>query len=321
MSLTSCGHLSPEQSTLLVCVHELIRQGDTERLAAGLATSPAAAVTRTSEGLPLVTAVCHSEARAVSLLLRAGADPNDGGEDEECPLYWACTRPKTRHHIVKLLLEYGADPNTIFKDDGRPLLSVAMPLAAFRLLLQNGATPGLRDAKGNTPLHWVVLSIYSDVNRRVDLLCEHGVDVDTRNDAEETPLIRTCAATAEGTPAIVAHLLVKGADPSASDSSGATALHRIAVSSSGFMDDEMAAESAAKVADILLANGASPNAVDRDGNTPSHSAALRGDLLLAEHLIARGGDSERKNGDGITAKDIIERTRKAERERDRRLGW
>ena len=98
-------------------------------------------------------------------LLKAGADPN-GGADDETALTLACWESP---EAVRLLLEAGARTEatmTVYIPNNRPVKKV-MPLmiAAYagkpeiaKLLLAARADPRAKDAKGNTALEWAKIS-------------------------------------------------------------------------------------------------------------------------------------------------------------------
>ena len=70
---------------------------------------------------------------------------------------------------------------------------------------------------------WTALSqaCYHGSYEAAEALCAHGAELDTRNDNQNTPLMK---AAMHGHPKICAMLLALGADPSLKDKDGETAL-------------------------------------------------------------------------------------------------
>lgn len=94
-----------------------------------------------------------------------------------------------------------------------------------------------------------------------------------------TPLIR---AARHGWLADVKQFLAAGADVTAADGQGVTALHEAALRGPG----------EAEVVDVLLAAGAPVNAKSRDEMTPLHSAADSGNGAALAALLEAGADLE-----------------------------
>jgi ankyrin repeat protein len=103
-----------------------------------------------------------------------------------------------------------------------------------KLLLEHGADPNIRDASGETPLHWAVGAGHADVE---ELLLEHGADPNAQDAAGNTPL-HVAAIGGIGDAAevmfeinptydrsdIVRMLFEYGADPTVKNSYGKTPL-------------------------------------------------------------------------------------------------
>lgn len=81
-----------------------------------------------------------------------------------------------------------------------------------RFLLQKGANPNLRDAKGNTPL---MAAVSVSAEQLIPILIAGKADVNIGNQSGETPLIR--AVQLRDLP-MVRQLLAAGADPDQADS-------------------------------------------------------------------------------------------------------
>jgi uncharacterized protein len=152
----------------------------------------------------LYTAVVQGETRVVTLLLRAGADPNlrSGDEAEGTPLCAAACHG--HEEIARTLLAYGAHPNlreaewwtplrwaaahghagvarTLLGAEADPDLCSPLPeaarrgsLATVRVLLEHGADPCQRDPGGHTALEiadeWADKDVEAELVARVDLL-------------------------------------------------------------------------------------------------------------------------------------------------------
>ena len=82
---------------------------------------------------------------------------------------------------------------------------------------------------------------------------------------------------------VVALLAARGADMSAADQSGATALHVTAAAGLGGM------------VRALVGHGANVSARDLAGNTPLHWASMRGHVEIVNLLLLNGADRHRKN--------------------------
>ena len=157
--------------------------------------------------------------------------------------------------------------------------------------------------------------------RIIDLLLEHGVDLEMTNAQDRTALIQ---AADEGYAAIVHRLLTKGACPDHRDFCGQTALH-VSVWE-GYADvvaGLLAAGADPNVKDIsgytplchavgkasldivatLLDHGADLHSVTNDGHTPLMLAAMEGNPAITGLLLARGADPSMADRQSMTALD------------------
>ena len=293
----------------------------------------------------LCQAVDRNNIDIVEYLIDHGAKvnyPEDWG-----PLQEASALQIDNIEMIKLLLEKGADINggtlmpalhtAIFKGPRKDLVE---------LLIQQGADINVKDGWGhNTPLYYSIgnmLSTTNNDNSNVDimkLLIDNGADVKM----EGNTLIHLAART--GKTEVVQLLLEKGADISAKDDRGRTALHRIFDFSNSDSDKarlskdmvglllakgldvnlkdkngrtplHLAAGSADKdIIKLLLDKGANINAKNNNGGTPLHAACQRGNKEVAALLIDKGADIDKKNNEGLTPihqasrsgqKDVVE---------------
>src|SRR5215831_3490856 len=123
---------------------------------------------------------------------------------------------------IRRLLDRGADPNS--RDaEGTPALMWAALYAnddSVKLLLERGANANAANSAGATPLMWAIPDF-----AKVELLIEHGADVNARSDnLQRTPLL--VAASYPGSVEVLKLLIRRGADIHAKDRTGTHALGR-----------------------------------------------------------------------------------------------
>jgi ankyrin repeat protein len=241
------------------------------------------------------------------LLLKAGADPNDGvtltmaasaGDIATLDLLhafgaspdqrWASDGSASLYAIlhwsridagVRWLLEHGADPDPVFPPNGETPLHVAAQqwdVALVEQLVQRGADPSRRRADGRTPYAIAELN----GNRAVaDWLRDSGAS------AELDQVDRLVAACARGDRATAESLMA--AHPSLS--SEITDAHYIALHLAAEQGDVAALA-------LLLDCGFDPNRGDAEiGKTALHSAAMAGRPESVRLLLARGASPDTRD--------------------------
>ena len=180
---------------------------------------------------------------------------------------------KNEIEAVKTALDAGADANSKDKN-GIPALHHAMPYSdIIKMLLEHGANPDIRDNDGNCALHNDCSYIeHNDCDiASACLLLECGVNVDTRNDFESTPLIDNCWST-NNSLGFIRFLIESGADVNAQDDEGRTPLHN------AIWDARV------DVVELLLEHGAAASAdISGDYGTP---------LEFAERSVEEYPDDE-----------------------------
>lgn len=177
---------------------------------------------------PLDYAVDRDRREAATLLkARGGVQtlkdwPNEFGEKRD--LIIAASQRGEIETVRKLLLETPALASAREGSGATPLHSAAhegfYEIAA--LLLEYGADPAAQETHlwGGSPLHWAA----ERQTPIVDLLLQHGVDVNLRNARTgQTPL--HYSARCDDVPEVAALLLQAGADPHLLDEAGHAPLH------------------------------------------------------------------------------------------------
>uniref|UniRef100_UPI0037E8DF12 ankyrin repeat domain-containing protein 61-like n=1 Tax=Semicossyphus pulcher TaxID=241346 RepID=UPI0037E8DF12 len=233
----------------------------------------------------------------------------------------------SRKHGSNFLIQIQGSPGDVFWK-GLGLGSAVIPLhlaASYRrvksmqMLLSAGVDPEIRDQLGRTTLHLVIASWPSictrlpnpgskfptammSVHRRAEaclqLLCEHGVNVNAEVEGEghETALHLAVRYTALSAVHILASY---GANVNAVDSSGMTPLHMAA----GMLHKDLIAS--------LIKEGADINTgVHHSGITPLHLAAvamamkttktLEDDMSCVSELLEQGAEVDAVNSAGLT---------------------
>ncbi|XP_037328542.2 ankyrin-2 isoform X1 [Pungitius pungitius] len=148
------------------------------------------------------------------------------------------------------------------------------------LLLQSGASPDVRNIRGETALHMAARAGQMEVVR---CLLRNGALVDAIAREDQTPLH---ISSRLGKTDIVQLLLQHMAHPDASTTNGYTPLHI------------SAREGQVETAAVLLEAGASHSLATKKGFTPLHVAAKYGSLDVAKLLLQRKAlpDDAGKNG-------------------------
>ncbi|WP_205182846.1 ankyrin repeat domain-containing protein [Burkholderia sp. LMG 13014] len=217
-----------------------------------------------------------ADARAIGILVAAGADPNAPWKREGVDMARGTTALHTaarddRPELIEALLKAGADPNVRDRDGFTPLhYAASRSEIVARQLLAAGAGDQIRTASGLTAR---------------ELLEQHQPGL-----ANELGL---------GSARLADQLLKGGAQPNAIGTGPkvrpvpqTTPLHLAAM----YDNPEMAS--------LLLEYGANPNALDGKGLAPVHYATGQSRALL-EALVKGGADLQLKTPEGKTAADLL----------------
>jgi ankyrin repeat protein len=257
---------------------------------------------------PLLMAAQYGDLPLVSLLVRRGAEVNQGRRFLT-PITLAARRGASA--IVECLRDAGAlmsivtwtylgedtliaqelerDPRrAALRDElGTPLIHHAaesLRPSIVTLLLDRGASLAETDPNGETPLHRVAdmrQAPATEAGTMATLLLDRGADPNAGNWDDVTPLHQAVRAR---NLAVVEVLLSRGADPNARDRNrGSTPLRR-AVSASGAGGTAGTAELMAPLTRVLLKHGADPDMKDKRGvsiDASAHDPKVR--AVLEEH--------------------------------------
>jgi uncharacterized protein len=139
------------------------------------------------------------------------------------------------------LIEAGANPNTVSQFGSTPLHNscIAGCVNATRILLTSGADPNkpytYRSPVDGRIEDRIVALMKVTKSEVLKLMIEHGADVNIRDANGSTPLMH---AAKRGNNLIVQMLLAAGADPSAKNNEGVTALD-LATATKQFFGDKV----------------------------------------------------------------------------------
>jgi len=225
-----------------------------------------------NDGVTLPLAAGAGDTAALDVLLANGADPNqpwatDGAASLYATLLWA-TNPAGAYW----LLAHGADPDPVEQGSGEAPLHVAArrwDLPLVEALVARGADVSRKRADGRTPYAVAVLH----GNRAVaDWLLRSGASADLQ------PVDRLVAACSRGDLRAAQAMLA--AQPALRDAIGAE--HYAVLYRAAEQDD-------VEVVTALLACGFDPNRGDEEiGKTALHSAAMAGAANVVRVLLADG---------------------------------
>ncbi|XP_071442143.1 SH3 and multiple ankyrin repeat domains protein 3 [Hetaerina americana] len=217
----------------------------------------------------LLDYVANGQVEKVAKMCSKGLDPNfHCPETGETPLtVAACTRNPSR--VIVALVNGGALLDFRAKDGSTSMHRAVErnSYEAVKTLLDLGASPNYRDARGLTPLYIAV----AGTGPADAMLCEallHDHAVLGAQDLQGWQEVHQ--ACRNGLVQHLEHLLFYGADTEARNASGNTPLHVCAVDNR---------ESCAR---LLLFRGADPNALNYANQTPYQVAVIAGNLELAE---------------------------------------
>ena len=177
------------------------------------------------------TCTAGDQLQAVSILLKAGADPNIADHNGTTPLIAACNN--NNNSIIVCLLEAGVNPNIANHSGTTPLIATCSNankhMYSDRVhindniftLLKRDADPNKSDNEGQTPLIALAASYFSHVDS-ISTLLRNGANPNLADNNGRTPLIAACSHL--NNDAMISTLLGAGADINKADNKGVTPL-------------------------------------------------------------------------------------------------
>ncbi|ODC02863.1 hypothetical protein BFW38_04150 [Terasakiispira papahanaumokuakeensis] len=169
----------------------------------------------------LAEAIQEGDQARMEQLIQAGVDVNATNKAGTSMLMWAFFSQRLPE--FKRLLAEGADP-TIQDDNGKTVIHYAAGLNSIdylEVLLAAGVPVDIENRAGETPLFEAI----GDNPRRVDLLLQHGADINHQARMGNTPL--HIAAAVNDYDSLL-KLLHRGADPRLKNKQGATFQYALA---------------------------------------------------------------------------------------------
>jgi ankyrin repeat protein len=237
----------------------------------------------------LFQAIRRGDAALLRDILRRGTPPDVRADDGTTPLMDATLHGSVE--MVELLLVSGADPLAANERGVTALLWGARDAAKVRLLIDKGASPNSRSALGNTPL--IIAAGSPGGAAAVEELLAHGADITAINKRGRTAL----QAAAEGGDVQTVRLLLANArklenlDEVISDAGPIVSI----AASNGFHE----------IVSLLLEHGADP---DRPADSRGHAlnkALLAGHTDIARTLISQGAGLDDRSQPGDTPAVVL----------------
>lgn len=222
----------------------------------------------------LLRAAGCGHAALVRILLERGADPAQAAPSGATPLSAAVTA--RRDSVVATLLEHGIPADSRLQTGGTPLMIAAalgFPEIIARLLAR-GAQATASDERGTSALHAAAQFAFrssetESARRSLELLIEHGADINATNANGQTPLLLLLGGRVEpGIPVDQKHLLA--------------------------------------LLPLFLLARADLNLQDQRGVSPLHACAMHGLLLPARTLLAAKADPSRRDMLDRTARQVAQ---------------
>ena len=189
-------------------------------------------------------------------------------------------------YTVRLLLDKGANANAKHREDEITAVMQASRKGhrdIVQLLCERGADVNTKDKEGNTALHYAAQHGHVEV---VKLLLKEGANIEAIGGRFGDTALMDAAGSGQNSVAVI--LLQAGAIVSKTSYKGATALARAAGNGHEGM------------AKILLDSGAALETGDDNGLTPLSVAAYRDKVEMVKMLLTAGAECETRDLSGVT---------------------
>jgi len=268
---------------------------------------------------PLIIVTGQGKLELGAYMISKGADPKRVDPDGKTLLHYAAGLD--RPEFVEQYLKAGLNPNLVDKYGNAPMhdacrFAVARGIVAT--LLRNGGNPSARNAKGYSPLAYLM----NVGNRDRDISKTYALWL-IMNRA------RTSVGEADRKPLVARDLLAAGADPASQDTEGNTLLHLSFLGATPEISRELIAKGAdiekpdakgniaiqavflqllhssdTSLASDIIRTTRNVNHANSLGFTALHFAAILGKKGLVKELLEKGASRDVKNNDGKTAFDL-----------------
>lgn len=241
------------------------------------------------------------------ILLKAGANPNIQGKNQNSPLHEAAKNGNIK--LVKTLLAAGANPNSLNHKHKTPLHKAAKHgnLEIVRLLIIAGANPQAQDVQGQTAFAIATAHIQLFLNELPRFAMKLQKAVRLHNFASKCYWIRLGASLIDDHGDCLIHKAIGDyvkANPTPVDHYVGKLLKTIGKITSGIRNSRgqtplhiAAMRGNCWIAEYLLRHGANVNSRDDLGYTPLHYASTSG---MRDKLLRHGANVALINYDGQT---------------------
>ena len=232
-------------------------------------------VTNNENQTALLLACEDGNENAITVLLKAGADPNIADADGDICLHDAVRRDNSKE-VIQAIIDHGADVNATNQDNCTALMFACHKgnEEIINILLKAGADPSIADGDGDTCLYD---AIKGDCSKDVlQAIIDHGAASICANLTSLRPLFLACS---KGNGGAIEVLLNAGADVNVADTMGQTLLHRAILGRLG-----------KDVLQTIVDHGANVNAANTNSVSPLMYACHKRNIDAMKVLMNAGAE-------------------------------